>query len=284
MRLLLHKKHIVIKGFFLLLSVLCITVNVADCAERIYYSIHFASFKNLQNAHTSINAMKKKGKMVFWKKTNIPGKGIFYRVYFGKYENYDDALKNWKKLKKDGVVSYLGIHESREEVEPVKIKKKLSPVIRGKLDTVQPSSRKQKENRFLDNHDGTVTDTKFNLMWIKNGWRLDFFSAVDWRTARKKCNEFKHGGYTNWRLPTIEEWSALVDANRQFPALVEPNPFENIIVHMPYWSNTDFIYGPKHTCITKCPIHAYTIMLYSGAINRQSKNRLAFILPVRSID
>jgi hypothetical protein len=137
--------------------------------------------------------------------------------------------------------------------------------------------------RFIDNLDGTITDTKTNLMWVKNGWRLDFFSAVSWWDANKKCAAFKAGGHSDWRLPTIREWKTLIDTNHQYPALIEPNPFENIIAHMPYWSQTDFMYSTSSSFSTERPLQAYTVMLFSGTINHQKKSENAFILPVRSI-
>ncbi|MFC1813152.1 DUF1566 domain-containing protein [Thermodesulfobacteriota bacterium] len=140
------------------------------------------------------------------------------------------------------------------------------------------------EIRFADNGDGTVTDRKTNLMWLKNGRRLDFASAVTWWDAVKKSNKINIGGYDNWRLPTIEEWHSLIDTAHQSPALVEPNPFKNIVTHMPYWSMTEFVYGKDHTCSKVCPLDAYTVILYSGRINHQKKKLRAFILPVRSID
>ena len=136
----------------------------------------------------------------------------------------------------------------------------------------------------MDNGDGTVTDKVRKLMWIKNGWRIDFFSAVRWKDALKKCEQFKLGGYTNWRLPTIKEWKSLLDTKKESPALVEPNPFENIIVHMPYWSQTAFIVGSEKASLTKSPSRAYTVMLYYGRINHQNINERAYILPVRSIE
>ena len=144
--------------------------------------------------------------------------------------------------------------------------------------------QRQGEIRFVDNRDGTVTDRKTNLMWLKNGRRLDFVSAVTWWDAVKKSTEINIGGYDDWRLPSIEEWNSLIDTNRQYPALVEPNPFKNIVTHMPYWSMTEFVFGKDHTCSNRCPLDAYIVMLYSGRINHQKKSLRAFILPVRSID
>ncbi|MFC1829747.1 DUF1566 domain-containing protein [Thermodesulfobacteriota bacterium] len=148
--------------------------------------------------------------------------------------------------------------------------------------TVQPYSI-SKTNRFLDNQDGTVTDLKTNLMWIKNGWRIESLSAITWFEAINKCQSLKYRNYGDWRLPTVEEWKSILDTNNRNPALIEPNPFVNIVTHMPYWSMTEFIYGNNYTCNRICPFDSYTVVLYSGSIGHQRKTERAFILPVRSI-
>jgi len=153
-----------------------------------------------------------------------------------------------------------------------------------KPETIQQFDTTRKRARFVDNNDGTVTDSETNLMWIKNGRRMEFISALTWWDAIKKSEEIKVGGHDDWRLPTVGEWRSLIDPNRESPAMVEPNPFENIVTHMPYWSMTEFVYGRQHTCRNECPFDTYTVMLYSGYIGHQKKNRRAFILPVRSID
>jgi len=265
----------------LVLITLFVNADAATGTKRIYYSIHFASFKNLANANRQVNALTEKGKMVFWKKTDVPGKGPYYRVYLGRYNNREDAVAFWEKLNKVGAVSYFGVHRFTENVQPSNIK---APHKLDKPDVDQAYKKMPAIGRFTDNLDGTVTDTKTSLMWIKNGWRLDFFSAETWAEASKKCENFQHGGYDNWRLPTIEEWRSLIDRQNENPALVEPNPFVNIIGHMPYWTRTEFTYGRDHTCSKKCPLESYTVMLYSGSINHQKKNARAFILPVRSIN
>ena len=249
--------------FFILLLLMLIHIDVADCGQQTYYSIHFASFKNLRNANKQVNTLKIEGKMVFWKKADIPGKGTFYRVYLGKYRDRDKAVAFWEILNQTGDVSYFGVHKFTETIDFKKIK------------DYKALSLPAEKGRFVDNQDGTVTDTETNLMWIKNGWSLEFFSAATWDDAINKCKDFRQGGHTDWSLPTIDEWRMLIDKQKQCPALVEPNPFDNIIVHMPYWSRSE---------LNKSPVQAYTVMLYSGTINHQNKNERAFILPVRSID
>ncbi|MFC1489401.1 DUF1566 domain-containing protein [Thermodesulfobacteriota bacterium] len=260
-----------------------VQIDVADCTERVYYSIQISSFRDLNKANRHVNALKKKEKIVFWKKVTVPGKGEFYRVYLGKYANRDDAFEYWKQLREDKTVIYCGIHEFKEKIESKDKTHVSTQSVSNRPGGFPAVLRIPAEDRFVDNLDGTITDRQTNLMWIKNGWRLDFFSALTWWNARKKCDGFRHGGYTNWRLPTIEEWRTLIDVNHQSPALVEPNPFVNIISHMPYWSTTEYTYNKDHTCEKECPFHSYTVMLYSGSILHQKKSERAFVLPVRNL-
>ena len=48
------------------------------------------------------------------------------------------------------------------------------------------------------------------LMWTVR----DNGSDVDWREAKAYCEACRLGGYTDWRLPTIEELQGLYDGNR----------------------------------------------------------------------
>jgi hypothetical protein len=275
-------KVLLIRVLILALPIIFIATNAGDCAEDSYYTIHLASFKELQNANNYVNAMTSKGKTIFWKKADVPGKGEYYRVYMGKYKNRDEAVEFWKILKEEGAVSYFGVHEFKEEI-PSELNVEPSSLIEPEeTDVEQASVPVFGTERFTDNGDGTVTDRKTDLMWIKNGWRIDFFSAVNWIEAKKKCEGFNYGGYNDWRLPTIKEWKSLLDKNNEYPALVEPNPFENIIVHMPYWSRTE--YDSNRGNSIKGPNRAYIVMLYYGQISHQSTNKLAFILPVRSLN
>ena len=260
-----------------------IGADVANCAERVFYSIHLASFKSLHRANIKVNALKKKSKIIFWKETDVPKKGKFYRIYLGRYNSRDKAFVVWKRLKKEGAVSYLGIHEFREPFDRGDTENHTKVVLKKETAVRKYYEYTERGKRFVEKHDGTIIDKETNLMWIKNGWRLDFISAVTWLDAEEKCKSFKHGGHTDWRLPTLKEWKSIISAENQCPALVEPNPFKNIIVHMPYWSGTDYIYDPKQSSVSGKAVRAYTVMLYRGNISHQNKNINAFILPVRSI-
>jgi len=61
---------------------------------------------------------------------------------------------------------------------------------------------------FVDNGDGTISDTRANLMWKKDdsfkeyGYGINWFEAQDYSEI---LNEKKFAGYDDWRLPSGEE-------------------------------------------------------------------------------
>jgi len=65
--------------------------------------------------------------------------------------------------------------------------------------------------RFIDNGDGTVTDTKTGLMWSArdNGFDIDYFGADI------AADESTLAGYLNWRLPDKKELAEIYDATRK---------------------------------------------------------------------
>ena len=70
-------------------------------------------------------------------------------------------------------------------------------------------------DRFTDNGDGTVTDSKLNLMWSKtdNQGDINWIQADKW--VRFTFPDTIPKRYENWRLPTLAELQSLllVDKN-----------------------------------------------------------------------
>lgn len=59
-------------------------------------------------------------------------------------------------------------------------------------------------DRFVDNKNGTVTDTQTGLMWAVQ----DNGSDINWYNAKSYCEGYSKGG-GSWRLPTQSELSGL---------------------------------------------------------------------------
>ena len=66
------------------------------------------------------------------------------------------------------------------------------------------------DNRFVVHGNGTGLDTKTGLMWAVH----DNGREISWHDAKKYCESFRGGGYTNWRMPTQEEAATLYDSRK----------------------------------------------------------------------
>jgi len=63
------------------------------------------------------------------------------------------------------------------------------------------------DERFIDNNDGTVTDTLTNLMWAS----ADNMGDITWHNAKIYCENPPIAGYkySDWRMPTIKDLKTL---------------------------------------------------------------------------
>ncbi len=79
-------------------------------------------------------------------------------------------------------------------------------------------------NRYVDNGDGTVTDNRTGLVWLKNA---NCFGKQDWQTAMQSAAKLADGQYglnegsrrRVWRLPTLEELEAMIGTKYYMPML-----------------------------------------------------------------
>ena len=100
------------------------------------------------------------------------------------------------------------------------------------------------ENRFVDNGDGTVTDTCTGLMWQQdtadtNGdQQIDRNDQLPWCEALAYCENLSLAGHDDWRLPNVRELQSIVDYGR-FNA-IHPIFHWNLVDswELFYWSST----------------------------------------------
>jgi len=70
--------------------------------------------------------------------------------------------------------------------------------------------------RFVDNGDGTVTDLETKLIWKQTDSFQDTSKWNNWFRAQEyiqSLNIEKFAGYSDWRMPTLEEAESLHDEN-----------------------------------------------------------------------
>jgi ribonuclease BN (tRNA processing enzyme) len=66
------------------------------------------------------------------------------------------------------------------------------------------------KNSFVDNGDGTISDSATQLMWQQQ----DSTQGLNWQEALKYAEQSTLGGYNDWRLPNAKELQSIVDYTR----------------------------------------------------------------------
>ena len=95
------------------------------------------------------------------------------------------------------------------------------------------------DSRFTDHGNGTVTDTLTGLMWAHcvaglsgAGCTTGTASTHTWQGALDLADADAHAGYTDWRLPNIQELSSIVEQRCLSPAInlaVFPNTPASVV-------------------------------------------------------
>jgi len=99
--------------------------------------------------------------------------------------------------------------------------------------------------RFHDNGNGTVTDNLTGLMWTKNanltGGGIQWPSAMNY-VVGMNAGIYQNFGYTDWRLPNINEIESLINAEESNSNIwLNSNGFNNVMLGN-YWSSTTVDY------------------------------------------
>ena len=105
-------------------------------------------------------------------------------------------------------------------------------------ESVEISSSKvmtaQPDTRFSDNGDGTATDNLTGLMWTLDtnlsGQTLTWQEALD-HVEDMNAGFYRNFGYSDWRLPNINELESLIEAGYDDPAFPLGDP-------LLFWSST----------------------------------------------
>jgi hypothetical protein len=81
--------------------------------------------------------------------------------------------------------------------------------------SVPTANEIRRDGRFIAYDNGTVLDTKTNLMWAaKDNGMGGAYVGINWSSARSYCENYREGGYTDWRMPTHNELAGLFDSNK----------------------------------------------------------------------
>jgi hypothetical protein len=141
--------------------------------------------------------------------------------------------------------------------------------------------------RFSDRGDGTISDNLTGLVWAQNANLLGTVDAdndtdgmagdgmVNWQHALDyvvKLNREAYLGYTDWRLPNLNEIESLLNTQLFTPALPQGHPFTNVQSDY-YWSSTSIAYTPGS---------AWIVNMGCGYVNEYGKTYNHYVWPVRA--
>jgi len=85
------------------------------------------------------------------------------------------------------------------------------------IDSKIVESDSLESHRYIDNMDGTITDSKTGLMWMKNDSYLHSGHWLNWYEAKAFINKLNGTGFANyfdWQYPSTRELKTLFDANK----------------------------------------------------------------------
>lgn len=68
-------------------------------------------------------------------------------------------------------------------------------------------ANEERWSRFTANTNDTVTDNITGLMWAAK----DNSTGINWQNAKTYCQNYRAGGFSDWRMPTQDELAGLYD-------------------------------------------------------------------------
>jgi hypothetical protein len=127
--------------------------------------------------------------------------------------------------------------------------------------------------RFIDNGDGTISDTqeitlpsgkKVRLMWQKDGSA----ERMEHNNTEAYCKNSDIGGYKDWRMPTVEELESIIDRTKRNPAINPVFKCESAS----YWSSSPYAVYTDN---------AWYVHFYDGNVYFDSRLGNYYVRPVR---
>ena len=130
-------------------------------------------------------------------------------------------------------------------------------------------------DNFIDNGDGTVTNTDTGLMWelkTDDGGNRDKDNRYTWEEALSYCENLTLARYSDWRLPNLNELQSIVDYSNYDPS-INTTFFPNAVSSWYYWSSTTYAYFPEGACV---------VYFYDGYVYSSNKSYYYYVRAVRS--
>jgi tetratricopeptide (TPR) repeat protein len=139
----------------------------------------------------------------------------------------------------------------------------------------------KRDGHFIAYDNGTVLDTRTNLMWAGQ----DNGRNINWANAKSYCENYRGGGYTDWRMPTQAELSGLFDRGKTQENESDPEFSPLHLTELIDLTNRD-VWASKTRTVFLSEDHADTLGFSSEYPNSnyfpQSIDKSMRALPVRN--
>ena len=124
-------------------------------------------------------------------------------------------------------------------------------------------------DRFVNNNDGTITDTYTGLMWQQ----ATADETYTLEQALEYCENLTlpAGGYSDWRLPSKNELHSIVDYNYYAPS-IDLDVFPDTFASSRYWSSTTYASSFSD---------AWIVNFTSGGVGTNFKSYINYVRAVR---
>ena len=173
------------------------------------------------------------------------------------------------------VLEELGLHKQTGDKTRAKPNSKTTQKVDHKPEPSKPEIKP--EIIFTDNANGTVTDNRTGLIWLKNA---NCFGKTDWETATANVNNLASGSCElsdasvagDWHLPSREELESLATIKKQDPELPAGHPFTGVKTSN-HWSSS---------VRDNDTLHAWVVYINRGRVNYTSKSGNYQVWPVKN--
>ena len=118
-----------------------------------------------------------------------------------------------------------------------------------------------------DSAKGIVIDTRTGLVWQDDAAAAT--TTATWANAITTCENLVLGGYSDWRLPNVNELKSIRDMSRSSPAI--DTAFVNTATNL-YWSSTSY---------AAAATNAWDVYFYHGDVNYNDKGVSNYVRCVR---
>lgn len=118
-----------------------------------------------------------------------------------------------------------------------------------------------------------VIDDTHKLMWQDSKYNTKII--VTQPHAEEYCEKLSQNGFHDWRLPTVEEYTYIIDKTRVKEELMINKAFKHVVKD-DYWAS-------DRTWIRNFGRYGYYVFLKSGAIYYQNRSYPKYVRCVRNL-